>query len=388
MNGTTTSAIGFKANGGSFPNPTGAGDGYNTYLTMDTPGRGWVFRQGTGGTDFTSLNNSGWILNNGIWQANASMRAPIYYDSNDTGYYVDPNSTSELSAFSNGTKARAGMNIHHTNRQANTTDTNYWTGTQGWAESHTWNSALTTLGSGFMEFWGSNRQHPQGNNYTHAQGLQILHYRDGGGGDTNVSYGWQMVGASDAANRWWLRGKWGSTIRSWYEIVTYGINVGGNLYPSISYDSENTAYYVDANSTSRMGTINADVLYSYGNVTAYSDERLKKDWETLPTNFVEELAKIKSGTYTRIDSGERQVGVGAQSLQAILKEAVSEKEEYLGVHYGNAAMASAVELAKEVVNLKRLSAKQQKQVEDQSSEISELKSMIDILVDKINKFIN
>jgi hypothetical protein len=101
-----------------------------------------------------------------------------------------------------------------------------------------------------------------------------------------------------------------------------------------------------------MGTINADVLYSYGNVTAYSDERLKKDWESLPTNFVEELAKIKSGTYTRIDSGERQVGVGAQSLQAILKEAVSEKEEYLGVHYGNAAMVSAVELAKEVVDLR------------------------------------
>jgi hypothetical protein len=90
---TTTSAIGFKANGGSFPNPTGNGDGYNTYLTMDTDGRGWVFRRGTGGTDFTSANNSGWILNNGVWQANASMRAPIFYDSNDTTYYLDPNST-------------------------------------------------------------------------------------------------------------------------------------------------------------------------------------------------------------------------------------------------------------------------------------------------------
>ena len=94
--GTTTSAIGFKASGGNFSNPTGNGDGYNTYLTMDTAGRGWVFREGTGGTNFTSLNNSGWILNNGLWQANASMRAPIFYDSNDTGYYVNPNSTSNL----------------------------------------------------------------------------------------------------------------------------------------------------------------------------------------------------------------------------------------------------------------------------------------------------
>ena len=140
-----------------------------------------------------------------------------------------------------------------------------------------------------------------------------------------------------------------SNVNQFQSDRTYGFS---DIRSPIFYDYNNTGYYVDPNSTSRMNTINADSLYSYGNVTAYSDERLKKDWEALPTNFVEELAKIKSGTYTRIDSGERQVGVGAQSLQAILKEAVSEKEEYLGVHYGNAAMVSAVELAKEVVDLR------------------------------------
>ena len=65
-------------------------------LTMDTNGRGWVFRRGTGGANFTSAYTAGWILNNGIFQANASMRAPIFYDSNNTGYYVDPASTSQL----------------------------------------------------------------------------------------------------------------------------------------------------------------------------------------------------------------------------------------------------------------------------------------------------
>lgn len=94
----TTSAIGFKSNSGVFTNPTGNGDGYNTYLTMDTDGRGWVFRRGVGGTDFTSAYTAGWILNNGIWQANASMRAPIFYDSNNTSYYLDPASTSILDA--------------------------------------------------------------------------------------------------------------------------------------------------------------------------------------------------------------------------------------------------------------------------------------------------
>jgi hypothetical protein len=86
---TTTSAIGFKASGGAFPNPTGFGDGYNTYLTMDTAGRGWVFRQGQGGSDFNAVVTSGWITNNGTWQSNGSMRAPIFYDSNDTSFYTD-----------------------------------------------------------------------------------------------------------------------------------------------------------------------------------------------------------------------------------------------------------------------------------------------------------
>lgn len=99
---TTTSAIGFKANGGAFGNPTGFGDGYNTYLTMDTDGRGWVFRRGVGGTDFSSAYTAGWILNNGVWQANASMRAPIFYDSQDTTYYGDFAGTSWLRHLSVG----------------------------------------------------------------------------------------------------------------------------------------------------------------------------------------------------------------------------------------------------------------------------------------------
>jgi hypothetical protein len=126
-----------------------------------------------------------------------------------------------------------------------------------------------------------------------------------------------------------------------------------------------------------------------GNITAYSDERLKKDWALLPNDFIEHLAKVKSGTYTRIDSEERQVGVSAQGLQEFLEEAVMTNDDgMLSVNYGGAALVSAVELAKEVVNLKELSTKQQKQIENQSSEISELKSMINMLVDKVNKLVD
>jgi hypothetical protein len=93
---TTTSSIGFKSNAAPFANPTANGDGYNTYFTMDTVGRGWVFRRGTGGTDFSSAYTAGWILNNGVAQFNNSVRSPIFYDSEDETYYVDPNSLSRI----------------------------------------------------------------------------------------------------------------------------------------------------------------------------------------------------------------------------------------------------------------------------------------------------
>jgi hypothetical protein len=101
-----------------------------------------------------------------------------------------------------------------------------------------------------------------------------------------------------------------------------------------------------------------------GNVTAYSDERLKKDWANLPSDFIECLAKVKSGTYTRIDSEERQVGVSAQGLQKFIGEAVqTDNSGMLSVNYGGAALASAVELAKYTVALEQRIAQLEKKLE-------------------------
>jgi hypothetical protein len=47
---------------------------------------------------------------------------------------------------------------------------------------------------------------------------------------------------------------------------------------------------------------------------------------------------------------QRQVGVGAQSLQTLLPEAVGEGADgFLGVQYGNAALVACVELAKRLL---------------------------------------
>jgi len=119
--------------------------------------------------------------------------------------------------------------------------------------------------------------------------------------------------------------------------------------------------FMSANTTSNQGTnTNASLSYvpSTGALTAVSmvsssDERLKTNWSNLDLNFVSQLADVKHGTFERISSGNREVGVTAQSLKEILPEAVIEGEDgMLSVNYGGAALVAAIELAKEVKALR------------------------------------
>ena len=88
-------------------------------------------------------------------------------------------------------------------------------------------------------------------------------------------------------------------------------------------------------------------------VAGSSDERLKTDWKDVSPTFVNDLANVKHGTFTRISSGNIEPGVSAQSLQTVLPEAVIEGEDgMLAVNYGGAALVAAIELAKEVKALR------------------------------------
>ena len=98
---------------------------------------------------------------------------------------------------------------------------------------------------------------------------------------------------------------------------------------------------------------NAGNFTATANVTAYSDERVKKNWRGLGNNFLEKLSGVKYGVFDRTDVELTQVGVSAQSLQEVMPEAVhTDEEDKLSVSYGNAALAACVELAKEVVALR------------------------------------
>lgn len=105
-----------------------------------------------------------------------------------------------------------------------------------------------------------------------------------------------------------------------------------------------------------------------GNVTAYSDERLKANWRPLAPDFLTRFSRVKTGVYDRTDTGETQVGVSAQSLREVLPQAVLEDDKgTLSVAYGNAALAACVELAKRVV--------------EQEARIKRLEALVDKLVE-------
>jgi hypothetical protein len=97
-------------------------------------------------------------------------------------------------------------------------------------------------------------------------------------------------------------------------------------------------------------TFNGTNLTCGGTITANSDETLKTNWRNLPSDYVEQLAKVKYGTYDRIDVDLTQDGISAQSLQPLLPNSViKDINGILSVNYGGAAMVSAVALANRVV---------------------------------------
>ncbi|MGL5099420.1 MAG: tail fiber domain-containing protein, partial [Fusobacteriaceae bacterium] len=100
-----------------------------------------------------------------------------------------------------------------------------------------------------------------------------------------------------------------------------------------------------------------------GNVTAYSDIKLKKDI-TIIDNAMDKINSLNGYTYTRKDSGERHTGVIAQEVQKVLPEAIQvskamegaeDQTDTLSVAYGNMVgllIEGIKELKREIDELK------------------------------------
>jgi hypothetical protein len=114
------------------------------------------------------------------------------------------------------------------------------------------------------------------------------------------------------------------------------IEVGGDLGINITNPTEKL--HVGGN------------ILATGNVTAYSDERLKSDVETLDGSKVYEMRGV---SFTK--DGEAGSGVIAQELQKVAPELVNDSGEYLSVAYGNLVgylIEAVKELKAEIEELK------------------------------------
>jgi hypothetical protein len=293
-----------------------------------------VFGANNGGSQIDNILR---LTKAGIAINNYSVRSPIFYDSENTAYYCDPTSTSRVNRLrvGNGSDAWIDMTDDESPNgikyiHANSNLIGFVNGSGSWI--------FNVDNSGNSSNPGSAKSTIYYDYNDTAYYIDPAGYsQHNGNGSVNGSAG---VGFSV-----WSQGGNGA-IMSYHRGGAYAINLG--------LDSDNVIRWGGwSASANRLQMDMSGNLTMAGNVTAYSDERLKKDWASLPTDFIEQLAKVKSGTYTRIDSEERQVGVSAQGLQEFLAEAVqTDAAGMLSVNYGGAALASAVELAKEVVELK------------------------------------
>jgi hypothetical protein len=145
------------------------------------------------------------------------------------------------------------------------------------------------------------------------------------------------------------------------KFINFGTEASFTTRGNIDYDRTNNALRVNGSNALALGTggttraliDSSGNFTATGNVTAYSDERLKENWNNLDVDIIEKISQVKTGLYDRKDLHLRQIGVSAQSLKEVLPEAIIENEDgYLSVAYGNTALALCVELAKELVKLK------------------------------------
>jgi hypothetical protein len=342
-------------------------------------------------------------------RAYGSFRTPIIYDLDNSAYYVDPASGSYLYSLS-----LSGSVYFQPNTwiQLNGTYGLYWPSSYG---AHLQANDLSTYSpiairgnkngwAGIYDYYsGVNMMFDSAGNggfYREANGRWYQYYSlannctgfgtsttasayniycptgiySGGRVDgtifydsNNTSYFWDLNGSSTVSttvtgNMYFASNRNTSSSDAPLQAYSSGgsgaimsFHRGGYYAINMGLDSDNVFRLGGWSAPANLLQIDmSGNLTMLANVTAYSDERLKKDWDDLPSDFVPRLARVKSGTYTRIDNEMRQIGVGAQSLRPLMEEAVFENADgTLSVAYGNAAMASSVELARYVTALEQ-----------------------------------
>jgi hypothetical protein len=244
------------------------------------------------------------LLENGSFQGawgGGSLRTPsdvrgtLFYDWSNTGYYVDPASSSYLYSLilSGNSYFRPQTWI-----QFDGTYGLYWPSSYG---AHLSANDLSTYTQ--IALRGSKNSYS--GIFDQYSGVTGIMYDSGGNGGIY----------REGSGRWYL-----------YH------NVGNNCL-GIGSSATSSSYYLYV----------SGAIYSTGNIVAYSDVRKKKDIVTID-GALDKVNRMRGVYYTRIetddpkiDPNKRQVGVIAQEMNEVLPEVVTyaaDVDEY-GVQYGN-----------------------------------------------------
>lgn len=122
-------------------------------------------------------------------------------------------------------------------------------------------------------------------------------------------------------------------------------SVTANTYAAASHT--HTPSQVGLSNLSASGNNLAGNFTATGDITAFSDARVKENVETLP-NALESVNQMRGVTYNKIGEEKQSVGVIAQELQEVLPQLVAENADgMLSVAYGNIT-AVLIEAVKEL----------------------------------------
>ena len=315
-------------------------------MGIDTGNTFWI---GGCSSGYNGVRTSSWLLmhTSGYVTAPVDMRSPIFYDSNNTAYYLDPASRSILSNISIITGAtECGIRFRG--------DTLDFVGRYS-----DYMSLYNQISGGEFKIFNS------GSAYLNVYGENGTSWRAPIFYDSNdTGY---YVDPNTTATSFRGRGQIFLGPNSSSRYLRLGGDGGATDHSTVSTSNGNL--HIDAQSGYNLylawyntSTVNVGgSLTANGNITAYSDIRIKDNVETIPS-ALDKLDKIRGVTYTRTDRDDKErryAGVIAQEIEQVLPEAIFENEEYKSVDY-NATIGLLIQAVKELTDkVKALEAKEQ-----------------------------
>ncbi|HAZ79525.1 MAG TPA: hypothetical protein DCX08_06285, partial [Porticoccaceae bacterium] len=361
--GLTDSKAGFK----STSNPWNTSDSAffpNGITTNNTTN--WIY-----GTCFLgnapSNGNGNEAKAAGTIESTSWHKASLYYDRDNTAYYVDPSSTGTSLNVAGKIIASGGVQVGQSSVGYNLADTFTYDGiaTQQYGVTFKPSKVIMSGYQGLGLFTNSTERLSiaSNGNVTAVADLRTPVVYD----SNNTAYYVNPASTSNNGSR--MRGGmlFGPNT-SWNEYLYVGGNGRDGSYASVA--STNGNLHLDGKAGFNVYLswyTTSDVqcgagLVAQGNITAYSDAKLKKDVVTIDA-ALDKVNALRGVYYVRKDQedGRRCIGVIAQEVQDVLPELVHSNtgpdntEETLSVDYGKmvGVLVEAIkELKSEVDDLK------------------------------------